>query len=60
MATCGSSPQPLPSGQSWHLEAEAVSSALGQEQGKVKVIELTLPLSPLYHTPTHTYTHDFT
>lgn len=42
MATCGSSPQPLFSGQSWRLETEAVSSALGQEEGVVKATELSL------------------
>lgn len=41
MATCGSSPQPLFGGQSWHLEAEALSSALGQEQGSVKATGLS-------------------
>lgn len=34
MTACGSPSQPLCSGQSWHLEAEAVFSALGQEQGQ--------------------------
>lgn len=61
MAAWGSSPQPLLSCQSWYLEAEAASSALGQEQGQAKVIELALPLSPLYHLsrppPIHTDIH---
>lgn len=53
-ATCGSSPQPLFSGQSWHLEAEAVSSALGQEEEQGRRLSLP-PLAPLYpsHPPLH-------
>lgn len=57
MATCGSSPQPLLSGQSWHLEAEAVSSALGQEQEEVKVMELTFlaTVTSIPYPPPHTH-----